>query len=328
MTPRSLISLIRASYLLLVLGILTPARPVFAEDIRATARVDSNHILIGDWLRLTFEVQHSAGVTAGLPFFPDSLEGFVVVHRDSPAVTQSEGNVLQTLALTITAFDSGMHIIPAFSIPYMVGGDTAKRFTSTSPIPIVVHGIQVDTSKEIKDIKPPLSVPITLADLLPYLIAIVVIAGLVWLVLYIRKKRQRGERLLPEAPPRPAHEVALEELRALESEHLWQRGKVKEYHSQLTDIIRTYIERRFATMAMEMTTDEILHTNAIAALDAETVAMLKEILVRADLVKFAKFMPAPQEHETSYAHAVAFVHATVPARVEPRDEAAPAEIKA
>ncbi len=327
MIPRSPISLIRSRCVLLLLGILFLSRPAFAEDIRATAKVDSNHILIGDWLRLSLEVEHSAQVRAGIPFFPDTVEGFVVVHRDSPVVKQAGANTLLSLSLTITAFDSGMHVIPPITVPYMVSGDTARHVTATSPIPIMVRGVQVDTTKDIRDIKPPLSIPLTLADLLPYFLALLLIAGVAWLVLYIIKKRKRGESLLPDTPSRPAHELALEALRSLESEHLWQRGKVKEYHSQLTDILRIYIERRFGAMAMEMTSDEILATLSIAALPRETVEELREILLRADLVKFAKFLPAPQEHEASYALAVALVESTVPVPEKHAEETPVEEFK-
>lgn len=307
--------------------LLSSPLPARAQDIRATARVDSNNILIGDWLKLHIEVQHSSGITVKFPSLADSLQGLEIIHRDTPTVKNNDRQVLESASYTITAFDSGTYIIPPMAIQYTVGGDTTRRIAETSPIPIFVHGIAVDTTQEIKDVKPPLSVPITIADVLPYLIGIVAAGGVVWLFYYIRKKRKRGEPLIPEPPSRPAHEIALDALRALEAEHLWQRGKLKEYHSQLTDIVRTYIEKRFNVMAMESTSDEILDSRVIAGLEKDVLETLREILIRADFVKFAKFQPLPEENESSLRLAVGFVERTWRPVVEPVQREPVAEVE-
>jgi hypothetical protein len=295
----------------IVFSLIIFSSQMLAQDVRATARVDSNNILIGDWLKLHVELEYPTGAVLHFPAVPDSLQGLEIVRRDSPLVQRNDQRVLESITYTITAFDSGTFVVPPLVIQYTLAGDTTKRNVTTSPIPVFVHGISVDTTKEIKDVKPPLSVPITLADLLPYIIGILVAGGLVWLFLYIKKKRKKGESILPSAPARPAHEVALEALRSLDAEHLWQRGKVKEYHSQLTEILRTYIEKRFAVMALEMTSDEILSSPSVETLPKELREKLKEILLRADFVKFAKYQPSPQEHEESHRLAVAFVEETI-----------------
>ncbi len=297
---------------LLALSVLVALAAVAAhgQNVTATARVDSNHILIGDWLKLTIEINHPSDISVSRPALPDSLEGFEIVRRDSPVVKTSGGQSLTTAGFVITSFDTGMHIFPAVPVRYLRQGDTTKYYAETSPVLVTVRGIAVDTSLDIKDIKPPMGVPITFADILPYLIGIIVLGGIVWLVRYIMKKRARGESLIPEEPPRPAHEIALEALRALESEKLWQRGKVKEYHSQLTDIIRVYIGRRFRIMAMEMVSDEILGSPPIRALPGEAAGRLRDLLFCADLVKFAKYQPAAGKNEKSMESSYAFVEQT------------------
>ncbi|MBI4548872.1 MAG: hypothetical protein HY707_12890 [Ignavibacteriae bacterium] len=282
----------------------------YAQDVRATARVDSNNILIGDWLNLQIEVQHPEDVTVNPPSVKDSLIGFDIVKHETPAVKKVGDRVFETFKYTLTAFDSGMYVIPPLPFQYTTQGDTTKGIVETSPIPVFVHGVAIDTTKDIKDIKPPLSLSISFAEVLPYLIFVVSVGALIWLLMYIRKKRKRGEPLIPEAPLRPAHELALEALRALEAERLWQRGKVKEYHTRLTDIVRMYIERRFTVTAMEMTTDEIADSVQIKALSNEVSEKLEEVLIRADLVKFAKFQPLPEENERSFTLAVSFVEST------------------
>ncbi|TLY28907.1 MAG: hypothetical protein E6K56_09215 [Ignavibacteria bacterium] len=308
--------------------------PLLAQSVHVTARTDSNNILIGDWLALHIEVEHPAGTTILFPQLPDSIEGFEIVRRVPASKKSTDLGVMESATFIVTAFDSGMHVIPPLPVEYTSAGDSTKHSMETLPIPVYVRGIVIDTTKEIKDVKPPLSLPLTLADFLPYLIGIAAAGGLVWLYIYVRGKRRKGESILPEAPERPADELALEALRALESERLWQRGKIKEYHSQLTDILRLYIERRLGVAALELTSDEILSAAPIRLLN-NTREALKEILTRADLVKFAKYQPLPEEHETSLRLATGFVESSrvregAPARaqeVPPATQETPEEMK-
>lgn len=299
---------------------------VQAQEVRAQASVDSSRYLIGDWINLTLEVEHPGNVTIAWPRIVDSLKPLEVLQHSQPTISQTGMRVFERARWTLAAYDTGVFVIPSIKIPYTRPNDTTKYIAQTSPIPIVVRGVAVDTTQDIKDIKPPLSVPISFAEIFPYLIGILIVGGIAWLVYYVLKKRKRGESILSPPPQRPAHEVALESLRVLDAERLWQRGKVKEYHSHLTDILRTYIERRFTIMAMEMTTEEILSspvlngertsvrlTNRDAGGSPQNVnETLKEILVRADLVKFAKYQPLPEENERSMTLAYSFVESTKP----------------
>jgi hypothetical protein len=294
-----------------------------SQDIHPRVTVDSTHYLIGDWINLTIEVKRPPNATIAWPQIADSLKPLEIIKYEQPTVKETENGILERVSLTLTAFDTGMFVIPNIKIPYTLDGKTT--IAETSPILIFVQPVAVDTTRDIKDIKPPLSVPISLAEVLPYLTGIVGLGGLGWLVYYLLKKRRRGEGILPPPPPRPAHEVALEALRMLEAEKLWQRGKVKEYHSQLTNILRSYIENRLGILAMEMTTDEILASppfdverTSVRSTDNERTESslyniketLQEILIRADLVKFAKFQPLPEENERSMVLAFSFVEAT------------------
>lgn len=301
--------------------------PARAQEVRASARVDSNAITIGDWLNVTLEVTAPGGVTLLQPEIPDTIPGIELVRQENPAPDSKGGETVVRTVLTVTAFDSGRYEFPAVKIPYTRDGDTSRRVAATLPIAIIVHGIPVDTSQAIKDIKPPMSLPLTFMEVLPYLLGALLLAALVWLFFYIRRKRKKGESLIPAAPPRPAYEIALEELTALEADQLWQRGKVKEFHSRVTEIVRAYIEDRFRVRALEQTSEEILAADAMKILPGETASHLKTMLVRADLVKFAKFQPEREEHDASLASAKAFVDATAD-RPQAQAPAAPTEAAA
>jgi hypothetical protein len=301
---------IRIRNILFVLILFGVVQFALGQDVQVTAKVDSNRIRIGDWFRLTVDVQHPKDIPVTFPALPDTFEGFEIVKREQPITKQNDQLAMESLTFTMTSFDSGTHFIPSIPIQFTRKGDTTKYFAKTSPIPIIVGSIAVDTSQDIRDVKPPMSVPITFADVLPYLLVAVGIAGAFWLVRYIVRKRKKGESLIPEAPPRPADEVAMEALHTLESEKLWQREKVKEYHSQLTDIIRIYIERRFRIPAMESTSDEILDGFTNGIIEKNIKEDLKTVLLRADLVKFAKAKPVAQENEESLTLSYKFVQTT------------------
>lgn len=301
------------SFLLIALS-----SPLFAQDVRVSARVDSNNILIGDWLKLHIEFEYPPDTKISYPAILDSLEGLELIERTQPVITKSENKIIEKTILTISAYDTGTFVIPTLEFGYILKNDTTPNFASTSPIPIFVRGVGVDQSQEIKDIKPPLSVPITFAEILPYLIGFVSVSLLGFLLYYFIKKRQQKDiwKIFTE-PKRPAHEIALDALRSLEAEKLWQRGEVKLYHSKLTDIVRTYIEERFNIKAMESTTDEILADfSHHSEFNGQLQTLLKEMLTLADFVKFAKQQPLPNENEVSLMQAYEFVEKTIQIKIE------------
>jgi hypothetical protein len=99
-------------------------------------------------------------------------------------------------------------------------------------------------------------------------------------------------------------------LNELRNQKLWQQGRVKEYHIQVSDIVRTYIEHRYAIFAMEMTSDEILRSLRLIIVDVQLKTKLSSVLILSDMVKFAKENPLPNENELSWEHAIEFVKQT------------------
>jgi len=119
----------------------------------------------------------------------------------------------------------------------------------------------------------------------------------------------------------PAHIIALQELDKLKGDQLWQHDKVKEYYTRMTDVLRVYIEDRFKVPAMEQTTFEILSDFKAnkSLIDAESYNGLKDILELADLVKFAKLTPLPDDNHQSLNSAYLFVQYTkIEEVVEPK----------
>jgi hypothetical protein len=265
------------------------------------ASVDKSNILIGDQITLRIELKSSEDANVKWPALSDLPKGLEIVS--APTQKREKENV--TMSVVLTAFEKGTYVIPPLTVQF-----SKEKKLSTQQISIEVRTIQVDTSKEIKDVKPPLEIPFRFRDAVPYILGTVAAGLLAWGIFYVIKKRKKLEKILPAPPSRPAHEIALEELRKLETERLWQNGRIKDYHSQLTDILRTYIERKYFISAMEMTSEAILSTATITLLPEAQKKQIEEILTLADLVKFAKFLPDPAQQESVLQFAISFVEAT------------------
>jgi hypothetical protein len=292
---------------------------VKAQDIKANARLDSNSILIGQQVKLELSIQYRVDngkhIKVKFPEISDTIRKEVEVVSQSKIDTVVNKNdpflFTQTKTLYITSFDSGYWALPPF--PFNVNNDTSVL---TEALLLQVATVTVDTTQAIKDIKGPYEETYSWIDWLRdhmYLVyaglaAIIIILIIIMIILKMRKTP------LPVAvvdvPKIPAHVIALEKLEKLKTEKLWQEGKLKLYHSRLTDILREYIENRFKIQAMEQTTDEILFGFRNAAVDEESKHKLKQVLSLADLVKFAKEQPLPNENESSLSNVYDFIHGT------------------
>jgi len=112
-------------------------------------------------------------------------------------------------------------------------------------------------------------------------------------------------------PDLPAHVIALNELERIRREKIWSRGQIKEFHVQVTDTIREYIDNRFGIYAMEMTSSELLETfNINNTLKDIELVKLRQMLELADAVKFAKYEALQNENDLSISNAFDFVELT------------------
>ncbi|MCD4665148.1 MAG: hypothetical protein K8R68_07735 [Bacteroidales bacterium] len=176
-----------------------------------------------------------------------------------------------------------------------------------------VHTVQVDTTLAIKDIKAPIEAPYTFREALPWIIIFFAVLIIGYFVYYCLKKRKMAEPVFkaPSKPKLPPHQIALDALDNLRLKKLWQSGRIKDYHTELTDIIREYIFGKFNVHAMELTSDEINEAISSTPTNAGVKEKLRQTLLLADFVKFAKFQPTPLEHDASLNNVVDFVKETI-----------------
>lgn len=194
-------------------------------------------------------------------------------------------------SINIAIYDVGIFSIPNPDLNLSSG----NTIPTQSPVITVVlpENVQqaIQDSIQIAPIKPIIEEAVNLEDF-KYLfigLGMLVIASL--LIYFFRSKKKEVIEEEEEVYI-PAHVTALEKLRALDKKELWQKGEIKAYQSELTFIIREYLENRFHIPALETTTDEILR-DVPDEVDQE---QLRNILQMADLVKFAKANPPADIH--------------------------------
>lgn len=296
----------------LLLMLLTAILPVttMGQDSRAKAMSDTSRILIGDHVNIFLELNQAGDQSYEFPVFLDTLIDKVEILSVSPVDTLVlEDRLKLRQHLVVTSFDTGFYVIPPF-VFYDRQNDDSLR---SNALPLEVFTMEIDTTKGITDIKMPINVPIRFREIVPYILVALLLLSLAIFFWYYYKKRQNKEPepLVREKPAEPAHLWALRELDKLSAEKLWQKGKIKLFHSRLTDVIRTYIEFRFGIPAMEHTTQETIDACASRKeISVDNCSNLQSMLELADLVKFAKWNPLPDENESSLQLAYDFVFKT------------------
>jgi hypothetical protein len=294
--------------LVLLTGCLICIQPVASQTI-IQSTIDSTMLMIGEQTKVQWEVISDKNKHVILPVVSESLiDGVWVLETGKPdTIIDDNDRMSIKQQYLITSFDSALYVIPPFQV--IDGPDT---LLSNSLILKVMTFPDVDPSKGITDIKPVVAPDFSLLDYCWYAFGILGGLCLLCVIVYILQKWKKQEPLFlkKEAPKLPPHAEAVQQLDRIKAEKLWQRGKYKEYYSGITDVLRKYIVDRFDVSAMEMTSEEILsEINRLN--DALSVYnTLKQILELADLVKFAKYVPLPDNNEISIMNAYLFVNQT------------------
>jgi|TARA_B110000908_G_scaffold171907_1_gene236468 hypothetical protein len=277
--------------------------------------VDTTSIRIGEQIEYKISVDKTDNVV-----FPklilDSLKKVELVEELKIDSTPTQ----YIKKYLLTSFDSGQYLIPRQFV--LINN---KKY-STDSLLIDVATVKVDTLKQkLFPIKAVKNQPIIFDDYKNYVwIGLAILALILAFILYLifRKKK---EKIGLENLIQP-YDLAMQRLGQLDEKFLWQAGKVKQYYIELTDIIRTYIERELNIPALESTTDELMETikdfNKIKTLDLpkETVNNLQKLLREADLVKFAKHKPNEKDIEGHRGDTESIINDLQPKNIEEDDD--------
>ena len=307
---------IKLYFLLLLLS-----ATVFAQQKQVLTSIDTTKNKIGAEFKLTLKTNVD---TLSKVVFPNLKNfGALEVIQSYPIDTIRKNDRYELIKkYGLTQFDSGRYTIPSVKILI-----NKKEYLSDS-IKVEVANVVVDTLKQkMYDIKDIASADDSIGDWWKYLLGFVLLAGIGALIYWYFKKRQK-EKIEEEIYKTPI-EKATTLLNNLEKKELWQHGEVKAYYSELTDIVRIYIEEAIEIPAMESTTTELIEGLKVASqkkkmkLSQETIENLFVVLKQADLVKFAKSKPMDfeiTEDRKKIERAIVTLDKAIPVIVETEDE--------
>lgn len=303
-----------------LLFILLFTTSLFAQKV--TTSIDSTKKKIGAEFKLTLKA--SVNKTDKVVFPKVKNFGALEVIESYKIDTIKSNDKYELIKkYGLTQFDSGKYTIPRIAI--LING----KPSFSDSLKVEVADVKVDTLKqkmyEIKDI-----IPVeTSSDWWKYLLGILLLVGLgflaFWLFKKYYKKPEKAEEIVYTSPIEKATSL----LQQLERKELIQRGEIKNYYSELTDIVRTYIEEEIHIPAMESTTSELIVSlrnvakNKKLKLSKETLENLEKVLNQADLVKFAKVKPLDfeiEEDKKRITSTIVTIHKSVPTEVEKEDE--------
>jgi len=278
--------------------------------IVVSASIDSTTLMLGDQTDLHLQVTHDATEQVEMPVFGESLQdGIEIIDKTIvDTLSLADGRVQLNQYLTLTSFKDSLFVINPIAVAS--GADT---FWTESMALNVVQPFEVDTTLAITDIKDIEKAPIWWWGIIRWILLGLLIAGLCvggyYLWRWLESKRKPEEETINPDLLRPADEVALEKLDEIKAAKIWKDGKVKEYQTELTDVVREYIGRRFDVQSTEKTSDETLHEMK-PLIEKELFSKLSKMLQLADLVKFAKWHTTPDENEQALTTAYEFVNST------------------
>jgi hypothetical protein len=286
-----------------------------AQEVKVTASFDSSRIYIGDQTNFIVTIDKQASYLLSIPQFKDSLLKNIEILK-GPSVDTSilkDGRIRIIQKYLVTSFDSGFYQVPPVYAE-MKDASGIKRFYSDYAN-LEVMRIRIappDTVAKIFDIVKPYKAPVTLGEVLPWVLLMLLAAlGIWYLIKLIRKSRMNksGEVFVPN--PDPAHVIAFRQLEQLKQEKLWEKSELKNYYTRLSEIARIYLENRYGIYSLELTTIETLaELKKTGIKEDESYRKLRTVLTGADLVKFAKYNPEPTENELHFTYTWEYVDAT------------------
>jgi len=318
---------ISVRFISIVIAIILGIGGVNAQthDYNYSVALDTNVIVIGDQINLTFKAKIPKGTNIEFPVLKDTVvKGLEIINIGKlNTVKLKDGNIEKYIEYKVTAFDTGVYKIPSYPIKIKKKGH--DNIVRTEEIYLGVTTFKIDTKKGFADIVQPKDTPVNFAEVMPYLLWVLLAGGLIALIIFIYRKWKRKESIFhkPEKPKEPAHIVAYRELDRIKKEKLWEKGYIKSFYTDVTGALRVYVEDQFGIQAMEQTSIEIVESiKGEEFFDDASVVMLEDILFRADFVKFAKALPLGNENQESIDNAYKIISKTYKAVVDRAAEVA------
>lgn len=289
-----------------------------APPVEAHAGVDRSRITVGDVITYSVEASYDPAGTVQILLPDKDIEGLAFGESTHASQQKGNGRAVERATLKMRAAEVGSYVVPPATITYTPPAPAGSAPGSNQPVTVqsdrvfveVVSVLPADGSGEdIHDLKPlawiwtGLSWKLVLA----LLAGLAAVSGVLWL--FLRRRKARPVVIASEPP----HVLALAALAALGEVDPADAAAVRKWHFRISEIVRLYVEQRFALNATDLTTEEILALAAAGSyFDGATRQLLRDFLQATDIVKFASYRPMANQIQQVQAAARTFVQSTVP----------------
>ncbi|MBP5189596.1 MAG: DUF4381 family protein [Bacteroidales bacterium] len=295
----------------------TPRYPSSDGTVRVSARIDDDSITIGDQTTLHITVEGANERNIAFPTLEELWSDAIEVLESSNDTLRGADGKTSSIEqrVTLTSFDAGRHYINNIVVRIDNNGDAVLLSPHDTLSLTVAYVADADTTKcETKADAGSIKEPFTFWEIARWVVYAILLALAVAATIWIVKRHKENKPIivLPKAKPAPADQRALKELEALRRKELWQKGRIKKYYTDITDIVRRFLRNMYGISAAEMTTRQTLQAfHNIADWSEESESLLRQMLQKADMVKFAKMQPEEYEHNQVMQTAVDFIHKVV-----------------
>jgi hypothetical protein len=297
-------SLIRI-VLTIFFGLFAQVAIAQTPDISLNLRADKNIFIVGDKIVLSYQLEYPGQFKLVEPKMLDSLKSWGLEYNTTDTVEniEKDGRFIKNFNFQMSGFDSLDIKIKKLEFLFVKGADTLRKYTA--PIDIKIRPIEVDTTKEISDVKPPERIPWGWLEYSILFGGLLLVALLSYLI-YRRFKKKPLEEKIVEEPVKilSNFEIAFQRLEEIDQRGLIDENRFKEFYSEVSDTIRWYFEVEYHFPSLELTTRETLDKLRSVAKSENLISEVDDFLTRADMVKFAKYIPSEIESKSYIAGAV------------------------
>ena len=260
-------------------------------QVNVRSNIDRDNILIGETVSLTVEAYTPIGANVNW-FSADTIPHFEILKQDVIDTAQNIDSKKLSQHYAITSFDSGQQYIPPFEIVV----DNQSYFTDS--IPITVSFAPFDPQEDYRDIKDIIEVKRPPLTFLPWLIGGMVLICLAVAALLWRRKRSATVAQKKVSPALSPYEEAMKALARLALKNV-NNGEVKAYYSEMNDILRKYVSRKFSVSTFERTNEELIIELSGKGIPKDAFINLAQSLRMSDVVKFAKYNPTEEDNKNN-----------------------------
>jgi len=281
-----------------------------SPDIKLSLETEKKEYQVGDKIVFIFRLEYPGEYKLLETPLIDSISaaGLEYLTTDTLQNIEKNGVISRDFNYSFSGFDSLDVKINKYDFRFVKGTDTLVK--STTPFVIKIRPLEIDTTKEISDVKPPERIPWGWLEYSILFGGLALAAFLGWLI-YRRFKKKPVEEKIVEEPVKilTNFDKALAKLEEIDQKGYLREGRVKEHFSEVSDTLRWFFEVEFGFLSLEMTTRETIQSLNKKGIQQDIISGVDDFLTRADMVKFAKYTPSEVEQSNYIAGAVTLLKA-------------------